>query len=350
MDTLKMLAVPDLKSISLACERFRALAAPRLFRCLHLSVVDADGKHCWAFCKSVSDVWPEPLTSSTMDQLLEFYGSEMIAPLVREFRLDRFRDPCPMDIGVVLALLRRLPRLDRIVFFLSDLDACVMHTLEQLPALTSISLQLCSSSDTDIPHLQLKSVELLGPPPRLFAPCAFTIDPGLLECLSIGEGAFPATSCLPNLQTLFVGSHSVPPVVSCLDFLTHCSCPSLKTLDISSTNREYELPANIDGLPTIPCLQQFRGPIRLAPFFATGGSLRHVRLSEGKETFATVDVLHKLLALAPDLVTLTVDVPYANESVLRAALSFSHLEELCIRSTSDEMISVKACTFQPVYS
>jgi hypothetical protein len=348
MDTIKTLASPDLKAISLACKRFRALAAPHLFRRLHLAEVDPDGEQYWACCPSGYDAYAEPLTSSTLDHLLEFYGSGMIAPLVREFQLDRYRVPSLLDIGVVLALLRRLPRLDRIVFLLSDLDAYIMHTLEQLPALTSFSMQFCPSYNTGIPRLRLKSLELLGPPYRLHSPCPFTIDPDILESLSIGEGAFPATSCLPNLRTLSVSNHSsMPSIVSCLDFLMHCSCPSLKTLDISSNRMEYELPANIYGLPKMPCLQQFRGPIRLAPFFATGGSLRDVRLSERTETFVIIDVLHKLLPLAPNLVTLMVDVPYVEESILRAALSFSHLEELCLRSTSNEKISVKACRRSP---
>jgi hypothetical protein len=343
----KTLAFPDLKAMSLACKRFRALATPRLFRCLCLSqsvVSGGDGTYYWGCMRTGPSDVRKLLSPSAMDQLLEFYGSERIAPLVRECWLSKYSYEYPIVPGVevVLALLRRLPRLESIAFRSSNLDARLMHALEQLPALSSISMRSCTRSTMYTPHLRLKRAELHHD--GSWASWPFTIDPDLLECLSVGHCGPPAASCLPNLRTLSVYTTSV---FGSLDFLVNCSYPSLKVLNLSSTHQEYELPANVYGFP---CLQEFSGPIRLAPAFAAGGSLLHVHLSEGKETVVIVDILHKLLPLAPNLVTLTVDVPYVTESVLRAALSFSHLEMLCLRSTSNERISVKACTFPPVHS
>jgi hypothetical protein len=341
IETLKLLDFHDLNVVSLACKRFRALAAPNLFRCLCFSTVTrGDGKFSWGCSKTSLAEVQKPLTPSTMDQLLKFYGSERIAPLVREFWLILHSDYRPVEpsIDAILALIRRLPRLGRIVFRLATLDARIMHALEQLPALTSICMKYCTSSTTDIPHLRVKKVELLDS-----GPWPFTIDPDSLERLYIENCGPPAASHLPNLRTLSIDTHDVPSVFCCLEFLVNCSCPSLKTLTLSSTNQEYELPANIYGLPTIPSLRRFRGPIKLAPIFATGGSLLHVNLYEGGESFVAADVLPKLHRLAPNLVTLTVDVPYVNEPVLRAAFSFLHLEELCIESTVDEKMSFQAC-------
>jgi hypothetical protein len=338
MDILKTLAFPDLKLISLACKRFRALAAPRLFRRLCLTMFSYRGGCNWSY--SGTDYHDVRKLVFPSDQYLEFYGSEKIAPLVREFRLCKYSYKHLIEPGieVVLALLRRLPGLESITFRSCNLDAQVMHALEQLPALASISMIFCSGPTTHIPHLRLKKVELVDIRRWLFTP-----DPDSLECLSIGNCEPPAASCLPNLRTLSVNTYHWPSVFCCLDFLVKCSCPSLETLSLSSTVREYELPANIDGLPTIPRLQNFAGPIRLAPIFATGRSLLHVILSEERGPFVTVDVLHELLLLAPNLVTLMVIVRYVKESVLRAAFSFLHLEELRLQSTSDEKISVKAC-------
>jgi hypothetical protein len=288
-----------------------------------------------------------PLTLSTMDQLLKFYGSEGIANFVREFGLiqyfyDRTLEP---SMDAILALLCRLPRLEKIIFKLSSLDARVMHALEQLPALTSISVNDCACATTYIPHLRLKTVELLDS-----APWPFTIDPDSLECLSIEHCGPPAVSCLPNLRTLSIDTYDFPSVHCFVDFFMNCSCPSLEALRLSIADEEYELPADIDGLPTIPYLRNFRGPIRLAPVVAIGGSLLQAVLYEGGGSFIAVDVLHKLHSLAPNLVSLTVDIPYLNESVLRAAFSFLHLEVLLIQSTGFDEISFEAriCLLYPL--
>jgi hypothetical protein len=81
----------------------------------------------------------------------------------------------------------------------------------------------------------------------------------------------------------------------------------------------------------------------ISPFFGCA-----VRPSEAALVRVhTVDVLQELLLLAPNLVTLMVDVRYVEESVLRAALSSQNLEVLCFRSTSDEKISGQACKCSP---
>jgi hypothetical protein len=317
MDTLKMLHFDDLKTISLACKRFRAFAAPHLFRCVCVStVVSGKGTFYWSCLRTDPS---EPLTLSTMDQLLKFY--ERITHFVREFGLIQYFYDHPIEpsMNAILALLRRLPRLEKINFRLASLDIHVMHAVEQLPALTSISVLVSG------------------------VPWPFTIDPDSLECLSIEHCGPPAVSCLPNLRTLFIDTHDVPSVFCFVDFLMSCSCPFLEALELSSSNQEYEFPANIDRLPTIPCLQKFEGPTRLAPVVATGGSLLHVILLEEGGTLPTVDVLHELQPLAPNLVSLAIDVLYANESALRVAFSFLHLEELFIQSNANEEISFQAC-------
>jgi hypothetical protein len=340
------LGARDLKVISLTSKRFRALSTSRLFRCLHLWTNRGTRGRLetlqWIFSR---EGLREHRTPSTIDQFLEFYGSEMIAPLVQEFCLDRYSYDSLIQpsIETILALLRRLPRLERITFRSSNFDARVMHELGQLPTLSSVSIRDCTAPATDIPHLRLKKVELLDP-----GPWPFTVDPDLLESLSIVDGGFPAASCLPNLRTFSIYGYPVAPVVRCLDFLVHCPCPSLETLTFYQVRNADGSPADINQLPTIPFLKTYRGPIRFAPLFATAGSLLRVQLwGSTRSRGSVVRRLRELRSLAPNIISLTTDVCVVEESVLRAALSFLHLEELVLVSQSRDKISAKACIHSP---
>jgi hypothetical protein len=353
METLKMLAFSDLKSISLANHRLRALASPRLFRCLCLSAAGStkEAPHWtrWAHPQP-SDANKEPLTPSEMTELLQFYGSGKIAPLVRKVWLAHHSNHLPLQPSAeaVFSLLPKFPKLESIGFISSHIDARILRKFNELPALVSIFMESWTSFDLELPRLSLKAVQLLGGRQEDLASWPFTIQPDLLEFLHIDNTTFPDVSSLPNLRILRLGYHFDDPVPLCVNFLTRCLCPSLDTLIFCRDRYEVEGAVDVDSLPPhiIPRLSTYHGPTAHAHVFAASGFLRNATLwaptsGRPQSPEQVTSSLRRLHALAPNLVELTVDVAVLAESVIKAAFQFIHLEALRLNTTRRERISIK---------
>jgi hypothetical protein len=232
-----------------------------------------------------------------------------IAPVVRNFRFTLIENPNSQraTIKFVFALLRQFPILRTLVFPLCSIDAFIMQEIEHLPALTTVSMQWCKTPSRRPPCLRLQRLHLdhTSPP--------FTIRPELLQHLHITDAKFPI----------------------CLSFLKHCACPSLKTLLLTqSVGRTAEEVVVDEGdLPAFPNLEIYHGPHTLVTHFASGASLLRVTL-QGTKGDLLENILHQLHALAPNLVALKTEVLAIEESVLRAACLFLHLEDLHLNTTA----------------
>jgi hypothetical protein len=346
---LDSLGFSDLKAISLTCRKFRSLAISRLFRRLSLG----SSSNSWYMLR------PNQMALSNVGPLLAFYGSEHIAPLVREFWLTAYR---PLDdfyyrkqpsIEVVLDLLHRCSNVQSVGFTSSHVTQPIMQTIAQLPALASINIDHCVYDNSEGPLLRLKNVSLFNDRPSdVEGKWPFTVQPELLESLHVDASTFPNFSSLPNLRTLHVNGDgkNATPVIRCLDFLTKCNCPSLDTLILPRCRIVHgELAAfHTSTLPTIPCLKVYHGPSVFISFFAAGSSLHSASLSDTTrpidsplEDFA--DRLDKLHTLAPNLVALTIDVICPSEAIARAIPQFGALEELYLKTKNRELEPMQAC-------
>jgi hypothetical protein len=354
LDTLDF---SDLKAISLTCRNFRSLATPRLFRRLSIGLSDEG----WYLRKPGHPRFfsPGDMTLSAASPLLAFYGSEHIAPLVREFWLSAYtgryarRQP---SVEVVLDLLHRFSNVQSVGLKSLRVTQTIMQTIAQLPALVSITMARCQYDDWEGPLLRLKDVSLFCDyPPDGEVKWPFTVQPELLESLHVDAFTFPNFSSLPNLRTLHVDGvdESATSVIRCLDFLTKCNCPSLDTLILPKCRFVHGELATFDTstLPTIPCLKVYHGPGVIIPPFAAGRSLRRAFLwdttwpdDSTPEDFA--DSLHKLHALAPKLVALSIDVICPSEAIARAVHQFCALEELYLQTRNRDLNPMQACSIR----
>jgi hypothetical protein len=362
MLVLDSLGLSDLKIISLTCQQFRSLAISRLFRCLSIGIsrgsVSGLGvdRYCWGIWKlNPFDLsFVEPMTLSTMHALLAFYGSEHIAPLVREFRLAAYDGGLLQpSIEVVLDLLHRFSNVRSVGLTLSNVTPRMMETIAQLPALASVIMDSCTYHHSEEPLLRLKDVSLS----RLYSSYEdgtwpFTVQPELLESLHVDGTTFPNFTSLPNLITLRIlrtDSNPTTPVIRCLKFLTQCHCPSLETLILPT--RYYGLDgelATVDRstLLMIPRLKVYHGPSSFIPLFATGGLLRHASLWESSQ-LGNADSLDILHALAPNLVKLTVNVVSRRRFVAtaHAIRQFRDMEKLYVKAEGiGGLETMQACT------
>jgi hypothetical protein len=345
----------DLKAISLTCRRFRSLAIPRLFCRLFLGAPSKS----WYWRKPSPSgfflVNSKDIKVSDVGPLLAFYGSEHIAPLVREFRTayaDFYYRRKPSIEVMMLDLLHRLPNVQSVGFEGTDVTQPIMQTISQLPALASITMDNCVYDDLEGPLLRLKNVSLfVNYPSGVKSNWPFTVQPELLESLHVDSFTFPNFSSLPNLRTLHVhgDGKAAAPVIRCLDFLTKCDCPSLDTLILPRCRFVHGELAAFDRsiLPTIPCLKVYHGPSVLSPLLAAGSSLHSASLSgttrpDDPTPEDTADSLDKLHALAPNLVVLTIDVVCPSEAIARAILQFRVLEELYLKTRNRELGPMKA--------
>jgi hypothetical protein len=298
--------------------------------------------------------------SKEVSDQVKFYGSEKIAPLVRRLSIADYYEPsCSWSkIEAVLSLIRTIPNLDCIVFGSSHIGARIMHEIGQRQTLTSIEMNSCISSNAEPPRLHLQTVHLLrhrrSDADRSWP---FTVQPELLESLHVDKTAFPMLSSLPNLRNLWVepcGNRftELVPVIECLNFLSRCSCPALETLVFSKRAYADGSPADVVGLalPALSRLQRYNGPSTFVPLFASGGSLLHATLHEydycDYPPEGVAGILQNLHALAPNLVSLSTQVPCLEEADFHAACLFPKLEELHFYSvlSEDEGYSMQART------
>jgi Leucine-rich repeat (LRR) protein len=226
-----------------------------------------------------------------------------------------------------------------------------MCEIDQLPALTTLSMHGCEIVDSapEHPCLRLQTLRVReGSYP-------LRIQPELLESLYINQASFQVLSLspLPNLRIFRVGKnsnrlrHEFLPVLDCLSFLADCSCPSLETLVLEG-NRSLDAAAvNTSALPPLPSLKVYRGPAFFVPFFASGRSLLRASLWGCRLFGDLVKVLQELHALAPNLVALTIGGSSVEKPILRAVCLFANLEDLLLMTIAKEEISVQACNLSP---
>jgi hypothetical protein len=348
---LETLDFSDLKAISLTCRNFRSLATPRLFR--RLSIGLSGGGRYYLGKPGRPSLFSEDTTLSAVSPLLVFYGSEHIAPLVREFWLSVptiLYYPRPLSVEVVLDLLHRFSNVQSVGFTSLRVTQTIVQTIAQLPALVSITAHNCLYDNWEGPLLRLKNVSLFNRHPSdVEGKWPFTVQPELLESLHVDASTFPNFSSLPNLRTLRVNGENATPIIRCLDFLTKCNCPSLDTLILPRTRFAHGELAGFDRstLPTIPYLKVYHGPSAFVPLFA-GSSLHRVSLSDptrpdGHPPEDIADSLHKLHALAPNLVALAIDVVCPSEAIARAIPQFGALEELYFKTRNGALEPMQAC-------
>jgi hypothetical protein len=352
LDTLDF---SDLEAISLTCRNFRSLATPRLFRRLFIGL-SSEGWYYLGKPDHRTFVSLEDMRLTAASPSLAFYGSEHIAPLVREFWLSvstsRYHPRQP-SVGVVLDILPRFSNVRSVGFASLRVTQTIVQTIAQLPALMSVTVRNCSYDNWEGPLLRLKNVSLFHyRPSDVEGKWPFTVQPELLESLHVDAFTFPNFSSLPNLRTLHVngdGGNAIP-IIRCLDFLTKCNCPSLDTLILSRCRFVHGELAAFDRstLPTIPYLKVYHGPSALIPLFAAGSSLHRVSLSDftRRDDYPPEDItdsLHKLHALAPNLVALTIDVVCPSEAIARAIPQFGALEELYLETKNTELEPMQAC-------
>jgi hypothetical protein len=337
----------DLKAISLTCRNFRSLATPRLFRRLSIRLSSEGRCYLWKPHNTSKDTM-----LSAVSPLLAFYGSEHIAPLVREFGLSVCHYYPKPSAEVVLDLLHRFSNVQIVGLESLRVTQTIMQTIAQLPALVSITVHNCWYDNWEGPLLRLKNVSLFNDRPSdVEGKWPFTVQPELLESLHVDASTFPNFSSLPNLRTLNVdGDQDTTPIIRCLNFLTKCNCPSLDTLILPRTRFAHGELAGFDRstLPTIPYLKVYHGPSVFIPLFAAGSSLHSVSLldiirPEGFALDDSADRLNKLHTLAPNLVALTITVVCPSEAIARAIPQFGALEELYLNTRNTELEPRQAC-------